>query len=180
MTSFVVTPANISVLPSIYRDPITGRWVFPVLTFDVGMSPFLGTIDPLHNDQRYQKKVIENIHLRLTEKWLYSYPAFDKLCKYFMINKESNKGTVSLINDPDKLSTGDISDDDRKYIFKFIEKFFISKKFVDKVLRSYINSTHTKWYDIFHNTDSIKDLFVHKLKKLIVNTVIELQKRSDK
>jgi len=76
------------------------------------------------------------------------------------------------------VSSTSVDKDTRKYIFRYVEKVFITKKFIDKILRQYVNTTHIKWYDLFNNTDAIKDFFAYKLKKLIVSTIYELQDKT--
>lgn len=181
MNSFVMTPTEIEVYSSVFRDPITGKWTIPVLTFNTNvLNPFYVESDPLQNDPKYRKLVVDNIHTRLTEKWLYTYASFRSLCKYFIVDTAGNKGTVSMITNPDdasKFSNRKLTDSEEMYIFRYIEKYFATKKFVESTLKAFVDTTHTKWYDVFTNIKTVKDLFVHKLKKLIVNTIYELQKK---
>lgn len=183
MSEFIITPTNVDFLESIFRNPITGRWTIPILTFNTKyVNPYFGEIDPLNDDPRYQKQVIDNFYTRLTEKWLYKEPIFRSLMKYFNVEKNGEEGQISLISDPDKISEIKTDEKYRNYVFQYIEKYFITKRFIDRILRQYVNTTHIKWYDLFHNTDTLKDLFAHKLKKLIISTIYELQdlKESDK
>ena len=83
---------------------------------------------------------------------------------------------MTLISDPDNIPKSDNKEEDAKFIFKYIEKYFITRRFVEKVLREYVSTTHIKWYDLFNNSDTLIELFVHKLKKLIVSTIYELKK----
>ena len=176
MSEFIITPTNVDFLESIFRNPITGRWTIPILTFNTKyINPYYGEIDPLNEDPKYQKRVVEHFYMRLTEKWLYKNPIFKSLLKYFRIEKNGEEGKVSLVPNMDSVSRSNVDEKDRKYVYRYIEKIFITKKFVDRVLRQYVKTTHIKWYDLFHNTDTIKDLFAHKLKKLIVSTIYELE-----
>jgi hypothetical protein len=176
MSEFIVTPTNIDFLEFIFRNPITGKWTIPILTFNVNYpSPFYTEIDPLNNDTNYQKSVVENFYLRLKEKWLYKEPIYKSLLKYFKVEKKGDEGKVYLVPSASEVSESNVDSKLQKHVLKYIEKFFITKKFVDKVLREYVNTTRIKWYDLFHNTDTLKDLFAHKLKKMIVSTIHELQ-----
>lgn len=179
MTEFVITPTNIDYLDSILRNPVTGRWTIPVISFNVKTNPLFGDIDPLNDDPKYQKKIIDNIHTRLTEKWLYKSPSFRKLLKYFNATKKGDEIKVSIIPNINSLNTSEFDKNTRKYVFRYIEKIFITKKLVNKILRSYVAAKHIKWYDLLHNTDTLKDLFAHKLKKLIVATIYELQDQKE-
>ncbi|XWV26171.1 hypothetical protein QJ857_gp0907 [Tupanvirus soda lake] len=179
MTEFVITPTNVDFLESIFRNPITGRWTIPILTFNTAyINPFYGEVDPLNNDPKYQKRVIDHFYLRLTEKWLYKDPTFRKLLKYFRIERSADEAKVSLVSNIDDVSSANVDDKDRKYVYRYIEKVFITKRFVEKVLKQYVKTTRIKWYDLFHNTDILKELFAHKLKKLIVTTIYELQDKT--
>lgn len=180
MSDFIITPTNVDFLESIFRNPITGRWTIPILTFNTNyVNPYFGEIDTLNDDPRYQKNVVDNFYTRLTEKWLYKKPVFKSLLKYFRVDKNGSEGRVQLIADPDKISELNTDEQYQKHVFKYIEKYFITRHFVDKVLRQYVRTTHIKWYDLFHNTDTVKDLFAHKLKKLIISTIYELQYRKN-
>lgn len=180
MSSFIITPTNVDLLESIFRDPITGKWYIPVLTFNTSyLSPFYREADPLNEDPRYQDRVIDHFWLKLTERWLYRDPSFRSLLKYFHVERDDERGTVSLVSDPGqaKKDVSDINEENKMYIFKYIEKFFITRKFVEKTLRKYVDRTGIKWYDLYVNSDVIKDLLRHKLKKLIISTIYELQER---
>lgn len=184
MSEFVITPTNVDFLESIFRNPITNKWTIPILTFNtVYSNPFYRDVDPLNNDPRYHESVINYFYTKLTEKWLYRDAAFRQLLKFFKITTEGTKGEVSMIDikDLDKNSYKNISEEElglrnqyKKYIFQYIEKYFITKHLVGKILKQYIRRTHTKWYDLFNNTDIIKDLMSYKLKKLIIATIYEL------
>lgn len=179
MTEFIMTPTNIDYLQSIIRNPMTGRWTLPNLTFNINYSnPYYNEIDVLNDDPRYQEKIIDHFYFRLTEKWLFKDAIFNSLLKYFNADTSGTEGKISIISNPDQKNYSDINLKFKKYIFKFIEKYFITKHFVDKVLRQYIKNTHLKWYDLFNNIDNIKNLFNHKLKRLIVKTIYQIQDKN--
>jgi hypothetical protein len=180
MSNFIITPPNPDLINLLVRDPITGLWTMPAITFNIKtINPYYGEIDPLNEDSRYQKRVIDHFYMRLVEKWLYKDPVFRKLLKYFTVEKNGDEIKVNLIPSLDKMSTTAVDKTTRKFIFRYIEKIFITKKFVDKILRQYVSSSRTKWYDLFNNTDMLKELFAHKLKKLIISTIYELQDRKE-
>lgn len=180
MANFILTPTELDLSSSIYRDPITGLWILPMYTFNTGyQGSFLTESDPLNNDPKYQNRVIDNIHLRLTEKWLYKDSIYISLLKYFNIKFENNKGVVEPVSDPDTAKLT-IKPEYYKQVFKYIEKIFINKKFVEKILREYVKTTKIKWYDLFNNISTIKDLFAHKLKKNIKKTIYSLEKKNKK
>lgn len=182
MTTFIVTPTNVNYIQSLFRDPYTGRWTIPILTYNLDYTtPYYKEADPLNDDPAYRNRVIDNIYMRLTEKWLYKDPMFRGLAKYFVVNVENNKGTITLITDPNRTTdTSKLSDQDVMYIFKYIDKYLITRKFVKKVLKEYINKTRMKWYDIFNNIDDVKSVLRKHIKKLILSTIYELQETKNK
>lgn len=177
MGDFIMTPTNIDLFDNLFRNPVTGQWSIPILTFNTAYNnPYYTIADPLSDDPAYQKRVIENLYMRLTEKWLYKAPVFRKLLKYFKIDKNGEEGVVKLISRLSDASEDNVDMNYKKYVFQYIEKHFITKRFVRKVLEKYIYNTKLKWYDLFHNTSTVKELFAHKLKKFIRNTILELEK----
>lgn len=176
MSQFIMTPTNVDLLESLFRDPITGIWSIPILTFNTKyINPYYDQVDPLNEDPNYRKSVIDYFYLRLKEEWLFEEPIFRSLLKYFIVKEDNNEGTITLIDDPDKASSSTINEKYKKHIYKYIEKYFINKHFIKKILKQYVATTHIKWYDLFHNTDTLIELFAHKLKKLIIATIYELQ-----
>jgi hypothetical protein len=172
---FSLTPTYIDMLGPIYRNPKTGYWMVPVLTFEEGFIPFYIERDVLNEDPNYHKNVVRYFYLQLTEKWLYHDPIFFELTKYFRLDKEDGKIRVSLVTDPNRLSP-QASQTERNYVLKYIEKFFVTKKLVEHVLRKYVARHHVKWYDLFYNKDRIKREIAHKLQKIIVQTIQDLQR----
>lgn len=172
------TPTDLSELDFLFRDPVTGLWKLPVWTFNT--ATFGYDRDPLNEDRNYQYKVMDHFYFRLKEKWLYHSEKFLGLLKYFTVKHDGDKIIVSLIDDLDKVSEKNINYADKKYIFRFIENTYVKKKFVSKIIKEYVNITHVKWYDLFNNTDNLKDLFAHKLKKKIINTVRRFQDKSSR
>lgn len=181
-SSFIVTPTNIDFLESVFRNPITNQWTMPIMYFNPNyLSPFYTTLNPLNDDPTYQKRVVEYFYMKLTEKWLYTEPIFRKLLKYFKIEEKNNKGSVILITNLDDVVVHNPENKKyKKYIFKYIEKYFINKHFISKILKQYIALSHVKWYDLFNNTDVLKNLFAHKIKKLIISTIYTLQDKTEK
>jgi len=127
--SFVLTPTNIDDLYFTLRDPITGKWTIPILTFNpVITSPYYDEVDILNDDPIYQNKVIDYFCTKLTEKWLFKDPIYKSLLKYFKVSKTDGKGTIELISNSDN-ANHDIDKDDHKFIFKYIEKYFVTRRF---------------------------------------------------
>lgn len=175
-----MTPTYLSDVENILKDPVTGRWVIPQITFNTGIYPYGRTqfdIDPLNDDVSYHHKVADYFHTKLTEKWLYSAPAYRSLLKYFKVTKSGDKVTVELIADKDQAGKHKVEQSEEKFVFKFIEKYFATDKFVYKILKEYVKVTHIKWYDLYYNSSTLKDLMRHKLKRVIISTMYELNEK---
>ena len=173
MADFFLTPTHMNLIQSAMKNNVTGRWSMPILTFNTRV-PYFIELDPLNADPVYQQQVIDNFYFRLKEKWLYNSREFRSLLKFFKVNLNGSEGTVELVDDPEKPS--DIKPDKnvRRQIFRYIEKYLITKKFISKVLHSYVSTYKVKWYNLFSNTDILKGYLAHKLKKFIKNVIYEL------
>lgn len=167
--SFFDTPVDAHLLNYLHRDPMTGQLIVPSWSYNLQDDS-----DYVNDDPRYQKKVIKHIRTRLKEKWLYSDALFRKLLRYFDAQKTDNKCTVQMISDPDKLNSSKADKATRKCIFRYIEKLFITKKFVEKTLRQYVKTHRIKWYDMFSNSDDLKRLFADKLEKQILTCLYNM------
>ncbi len=174
--SFIINkPVEITYSDILIQDPITKKWGFPSLTFDfTTFTPYTKfDIDPLNEDKYYIKSVIRNIRERLREKWLHNDEIFIKLLKYFKVVKkgDGNSGEISLVDNPDKLSNTHENLQYKKFIFKYIEKVFLTDKFVKRTLKKYVSISKIKWYDLYNNSRNLKHMFAHTLKKVIIENI---------
>jgi len=178
------SPINISdplnrrllqLLNSVYVDTLTAKKYLPILAYNNEyLAPYHYESDPLQNDKKYQKRVINNIYDRLIEKWLYHDPIFLNLIKYFKIEKKGDTNYVSIIDNINQKSEKNFNKSERLYILKYIEKYFINKKIIKKIIKNYVKSSRSKWYDLFNKTDILKETIDKKLKTLIISTIYEL------
>ena len=196
MTEFTLTPTNIEFIADIYRNPLTNRWVLPTLTFQqpsqyytegigyrsgyytegIGYrSGYYPRADPLNDDPRYRKHVVDHIYTRLSEKWLFKHPIYNSLLKYFTVERNGEEIKVKPVSNIEQAKSSNVSKADRRYVLRYIDRVFVTHKFVRRVLKEYVGTTHIKWYDLYHNTNTLKDLFAHKLKKLIISTIYDLE-----
>lgn len=175
MASFTLTPTNIEDYNWILKNPITGEWTIPILNFDpTVLNPYITDADLVNADVEYQRRTVDYFYAKLTEKWLYKPSFYKPLLKFFTIDKSTPKGTVTLVHNLEKVSKNtdkDTNADDYMYILKYLEKYIIKRRFVEKSLRSYIRVTCTKWYDLYTIGSEVRDLFRHKLKKLLINMI---------
>ncbi|QGR53994.1 hypothetical protein [Moumouvirus maliensis] len=181
MDTFILTPTNSKYLDFMLKDPITGNLIAPIMNFNLdNLNPFQTDLYFLNSDYKYQEKITNYIYTSLTEKWLYKEKVFSDLLKYFKVTKHKTYGTVCLINKfPDEINTN-INNKYKNFIFKYIEKFFITPNFVQKVLQKYVENSGIKWYDICSNKNIIKALFAHKLKKIFINIINKKQSGTTK
>lgn len=159
-----LTPTDVNLLNNAFRDPVTGTIIFPTWSYKLNDNDS----DYVNDDPKYQAKIIENVRIRLKEKWLYNDPLFRKLLRYFDVQTKGDDCKVKMITDVDKLSSSKLPEDTRRCVFRYIEKLFISKKFVEKVLRQFVKSRRVKWYDLFEMSGELKRQFADKLEKQIL------------
>lgn len=177
MSSFVLTP-EINYLNMLYRNNLTQRWTIPIFQFDIGRPLFVRDAygnDPLNHDPKYIKRVIDYFYFKVTEKWLYKASSYQTLLKYFRVDKNGDNARVQIITNIDDASSTNVDKADRKMVYRYIEKVFIKKKYIGKILKSFVKSNNTKWYYLVDNAATIKDLIAHMLKKLIVKTIQKMQ-----
>lgn len=160
----LLTPTDVNLLNNVFRDPVTGLIVFPTWSYNLNDSDS----DYVNDDPKYQAKMIEHIRIRLKEKWLYNDPVFRKLLRYFDAKKVNDECKVQMITDVDKPNSTKLDSDVRRCVFRYIEKLFISKKFVEKTLRQYVLSRRVKWYDLLEMSDELKQRFADKLERQIL------------
>lgn len=175
MTEFTLTPTNIEFIADIYRNPLTNRWMLPTLTFQQP-SQYYPQADPLNDDPRYRKHVVDHIYTRLSEKWLFKHPIYNSLLKYFTVERSGEEIKVKPVSTIEQAKSSNVSKADRRYVLRYIDRVFVTRRFVRRILKEYVGTTHIKWYDLYHNTNTLKDLFAHKLKKLIISTIYDLDK----
>lgn len=176
MSNFILTPTGMDIIESAFKNSITGKWTIPHIVFNMGYTnPFYDDVDPLNDDPVYQKAVVDNFYWRLKEKWMYKDPIFRSLLKYFKMDLNGDQGKISLITNMNDVSKFPIDKKYRNFAFDFIEKYFVTRHLVSKSLRQYVKVTHIKWYDLYHNIDTIKSILCHKLKKVIVSTIYKLE-----
>ena len=166
------------IIESILRDPINGYWTIPVLTFNTNYgNPFYDDLTILNSDRKYKSKIIDYIYTCLTERWLYKDPVFEQLLAFFKVKKSGLEGKVCLITNPEKKPDLEKNLAYKKFIYKYIETFFVTKLFVEKTLKSYVKNSDIKWYDLLDNKKILKGLFAYKIKNLIKDLITQIQKK---
>lgn len=171
MTDFTLTPTDMKYLNSILKDPITGAWIAPRMNFNLDIINPYQEIYEIDNDNQYRERIINYIYICLTEKWLYKEKVFESLLKFFNVKKTKSQGIICLINNLNDKIDLESNHKYKKYIFMYIEKFFITHNFVTTVLKNYVKNSNIKWYDICHNKNNLKGLFAYKLKKVIESMI---------
>ncbi len=190
--------AFVSLSPKIKSTVTYSNFSEPTYSVDIGpgvvASPtygpnIIGTNNGtyfLNTDQRYydlnydpdtHKRAVDYIYTKTVEKWLYNRPEFESLLKYFTIRKSDNKYRVELIDDIEKAKLGKLDSDERKAIFHFIENYYITKKFVYKCLKEYVEKYHMNWYDFYTNSGNLREFLRHELKRKIKKSIYEISKK---
>jgi len=173
MNHFAYTPTFVDELGNVTRDPIVSKWQIRPILFNV--TTFPQTYHPLDSDRSYQKRVIKDVYFRLTNKWLANSSIFQPLLAYFRVEHDGDDRRVSVINDIGDKSTGNVSPEDRKYVYQYIARVFISKKLVDRAVRRTVEKYNMHWYDILVNSRHVKKQAYRYLHKLIRKTVENLE-----
>lgn len=160
---------------SVFLDPKTGNWTVPVLKYSIlpNHGPLYLRSDPLNHDKEYQNKVITYFYLKLTEKWLYRDDRYKTLHKYFEVKPEDNNGQVRLVNQ-NKINPIRLSENEHKAVIRYIETYFVTERFVKKILKEIVAKYHLKWYDLVENNQIVKDLFFKNIKGLIKMAIANL------
>ncbi len=168
--SFTQTPYYIQYIPELRRDPITNLWILPSQTFNL-VSPY--DYEPLDQDSNYRKNIVSTVFTQFKERWLYKESIYRKLMKYFKVTGDDDKKTVSVISKVGKSSVVDYPD--QKYVLKYIEKMFVTKKLVRKSIQDYMKRSKIKWYDVLVNKEAIKEAIYRRLRKIIGKIVLLLE-----
>ena len=173
---FLQTPVNIDYYNLV--PPIGDKlWTLPQIVFDLNYGPFYKRAQPLNRSHTYQKQVVNHISMRLTEKWLYHDVIFRDLFKYFKCTVKNKKCMIELVGKMDQTSSDNVPHECRSYVLSYIEDIFLSKKLVDRAVRSYVKKTGANWYDLFNQKQSLLRHIHRRLRKLIRNTIYELEGR---
>jgi capsule polysaccharide modification protein KpsS len=174
MSYFEVTPVEIASLGPLFLDEVTGRWIVPTKVYTTFVPP--AAYDPVNDNKYYQKRTIEHFDYLLRNKWLHRKVEFRKLLKYFILEKKDDKVTVKMIDNLDKAVSQSYNDQNRRYIFDYIESVFLGEntKFVEGVLREYVKRAKAKWYDLVENYPTIIELLAKRLRRRIERTIVKI------
>lgn len=174
MSYFEFTPVEIASLGPLFLDDISGRWIVPTKVYTTFVPPT--AFDPINENKYYQKRTIEHFDYRLRNKWLHRKTEFRKLLKYFTLEKKDDKVMVKIIDNLDKAVSQSYSEQDRRYIFDYIEEIFLGEdtKFVERVLREYVKRSGAKWYDLVENCPTIIELLAKRLRRRIERAIIKI------
>lgn len=132
-------------------------------------QPTIGIYEDINYDPKIQSRIINYFHKLTLDKWLMGDLSY--ILSYFSIN---DKGEVNLIKsaNPTKNDRGKQGYDknnirDAERIIDFIEKYFLTKSVVRRVLDVYVSKTGDKWVYLHRHKGDIKRLMENKLIKLI-------------
>lgn len=178
--------AFVSLSPSIKSTITYSNYSEPTYSVDIGPgvvaspSVFLSN-EPKYYDLNYDmdthKRAVDYIYTKMVEKWLYNRIEFESLLKYFTVKKTDDKYRVELIDDIEKAKLNKLEKDEKKAILYFIERYYISKKFIYKCLKEYIRKYHINWYDFYTNSSNIREFVRHELKRKIKKSIYDISKK---
>jgi hypothetical protein len=129
----------------------------------------------MSNDPEARKRITKYFHTKTVDKWLYNYTEFEDLLKYFKVEKSKDGFKVDLVRNLDDAKYRSLDDEQKKAVFRYIEKYFVTKIFIYKTLKHYVEKSKgaVKWYDLVNNSSSVRSMIRHRLRRLIKNTVHE-------
>lgn len=176
MGSLAYTPSHLGSMSGIYRDPHRGKWIIQPLRVHVGQYAQL--YHPLDHDRAYQKEVLRDVKFRLRYKWLDNSRAFLPLLEYFRVEHDGEHRVVRLIRNLQQQSASNVSQDDRKYVWRFIEQVWVTDRTVRKAVEKALRKHRMHWYDVLANSGTIKRALARHLQQLITQTVEKLEQRT--
>lgn len=173
--SLIISPAFTS-LPNKTIDTPWGKIIWdPLTNLPYSIFNYTSFRSDYTLDPRLKERMIKLFYSKLIDDWLYNDKSFEKLCKYFVTEKKDEGMHVSFVSSLNNL-TKKPTEEQMKYIFRFIEKVLINEKIIASYLEEYVDKAHVQWYDLPQNNKFIKKLFRHKLRVVIEKVIKKNEK----
>lgn len=131
-------------------------------------KPTIGFYENLNADPKIHTRLTKYFYYKLLDKWLYE--DLIDILNYFKI-KDGKVSLIDNLKEYDPTSVDKDSDENIQKKIDFIEKFFLTKNMMYKILSEYVKGSETGWIDLPKNDFFIKqvveDKLIKKLKQLI-------------
>lgn len=176
MATFAYTPNFLRSLSGVERDNYRGKWVIRPIRFNI--PSYAQLYHPSDRNRRYQKQVLQDIYFRLGFKWLDNSHHFRPLLKYFVVEKDGDNLVVRPVTSLEEAKGNKVRQEERKYVFRFIESVFVTKKTVRRSAEAVLQQYGLHWYDLLSNSRLVKKELAKNMEKLIVKTVKRLEKEN--
>lgn len=155
LSKVTVTPAKTEIITPL----------FPVVTslYPVYEENVLG------DSWLVQKEAVEQLHLKILDKWLYK-PEMCHILKYFRVVN----GKVELIKKKEEYKDNKIcndSNDDVELKADYIEEHFFSRKDMRKILQRMVDELGYKWYQFTNRESFVADCVEKFLRKKIKQAI---------
>lgn len=140
-----------SIIKLNFHNPYTRTWIIPK------MPIIIENYTILNDDLSYRDNMINYFYVLAKEKWLFKEHIFHNLFKYFKVTK--NNVIISKVKVKTKYTEAQ-----QKQILKYIDKYFITKKFIEEVLVTLIALYQFNWYDLISNKKLVIKALDNQLK----------------
>ena len=124
----------------------------------------------LNRDERVHKQVVKYFRYKILDKWLYD--EMKELLNFLVVD---NTG-VHLIKDMSEYKVREDSEENIERKIEYIEKYFLTKDTVNRLLRKFVKGTNTNWYDLHKNQKFVMEDLKNQLKRILRQTVEEYKK----
>ena len=167
-TPYIATPG--ATLLSPLGTAIEPKTVPIIPTIGVNyVTPFTGLYSDLNSDHNVQQKIVKYIQMKALDKWLLE--DLIDILNYFKID---SNGRVDVIDSFDQYNPSTIQKETLDQLEKkidFIERFFLTKSVVNRVLNRIVRESSLQWVKIPKNTFIVRQAIEDKMMKLIKSAI---------
>lgn len=170
----LVSPLLVTTITSTEQIPHT---ILPTSININYTKPTISIYKNLNADPRVHQRLVKYFYYKALDKWLYE--DLIDILNYLKIRN----GKVDIINsmkEYDPLAVDKESDDDIRKKIDFIEKFFLSKRLMARIIHEYVKHTGTNWVDLPKNEYFIRQIVGNKLTRRIKRAIAEREQLSKK
>lgn len=137
-------------------------------------QPLVGIYQDLNTDPYAIAQIVNYFHKLTLDKWLFG--ELIDIINYFKIDGKGNVDIITSMKSYESKAYKKYSVSDMEKIVDFIEKYFLSKRVIKKVLAKYVAESGTEWVKLPRNKYFIRQLVSNKIMKLIKQAFVEKAK----
>jgi len=159
----VVTPVSVTPLytdDDVFTPGVIDATASPLLsTLDLTYStPLFGVYENLSTDPDVHRNYVKKYHLKALGKWLYD--DLDDFLNYFTVKGKKVSKVAYKRGNGDKLSDSDVG-----RVVDHIEKNYLTKKDMEKLLHKVTKQARVNWFDLGKHEHLVKRAVANVLKK---------------